>query len=145
MTTGEKIRTLRKELGLTQKQLAEKSGIIETTIRKYESGAQNPKLNNLQKLATAFDIPLNDLLFPDGIDREFEMICDTLSAAGYKIEQEIMADRYCVAPVEDPEAGVEIEYSDLVELCRVIITDAERKKNEYIQKRLAADLFGWKF
>lgn len=145
MTTGEKIRTLRKELGLSQKQLAEKSGIIETTIRKYESGAQNPKLNNLQRLATALDIPLNDLLFPDGIDREFEMICDTLSAAGYKIEQGIMADRYCVAPAEDPEAGVEIEYSQLVELCRAIIADAERKKNEYIQKRLAADLFGWKF
>ncbi len=145
MTTGEKIRALRKELGLTQKQLAEKSGIIETTIRKYESGAQNPKLNNLQRLATALDIPLNDLLPHDGIDREFEMICDTLSAAGYKIEQGIMADRYCVALAEDSEAGVEIEYSDLVELCRVIIADAERKKREYIQKRLAIDLFGWKF
>lgn len=145
MTTGEKIRTLRKELGLTQRQLAEKSGIIETTIRKYESGAQNPKLNNLQRLATALDIPLNDLLFPDGIDREFELICDTLSAAGYKIEQGIMADQFCVAPAEDPESGIEIEYSHLVGLCRAVFADAERRKNEYIQKRLAADLFGWRF
>lgn len=51
--SGEKIKSLRMERGLTQKQLAEKSGVIETTIRKYELGLQNPKVENLQKIAGA--------------------------------------------------------------------------------------------
>ena len=41
----------RKETGLTQKQLAEKSGISQGDISKLENGNANPSLRTLQPLA----------------------------------------------------------------------------------------------
>lgn len=60
--SGEKIKQLRLSRGLTQRQLSEKSGVIETTIRKYELGTQNPKTENLQKIATALGVPVYTLM-----------------------------------------------------------------------------------
>ena len=64
--SGEKIKQLRLGRGLTQRQLSEKSGVIETTIRKYELGAQNPKTDNLQKIATALGVPVYTLMDEPG-------------------------------------------------------------------------------
>jgi len=62
MTTGEKIKAHRLDRGLTQKSLAELCGMIEPTIRKYESGRANPKLETLKKIANALEVSVNDLL-----------------------------------------------------------------------------------
>ena len=56
MTVGEQIKTIRKKKGLTQKQLAELTGLIEPTIRKYESGQRTPKSDNLIKIAEALGV-----------------------------------------------------------------------------------------
>lgn len=69
MTVGEKIKSFRSLKQLTQKALADKSGISEISIRKYEAGERNPKPEQLKKIAAAlgigenifFDIPLNTL------------------------------------------------------------------------------------
>ena len=42
----------RKERGLTQKQLAEKTGITQADISRLERGSANPSLRTLQRLAT---------------------------------------------------------------------------------------------
>lgn len=57
ITVGKNIRRFRKEAGLTQKQLAEKTGIAEITIRQYESGKYKPKIDKLIKIADALNIP----------------------------------------------------------------------------------------
>lgn len=57
-TIGERIREARKARGMTQRELGERSGIAEPTIRKYESGRLNPKIETLQKLAEALDTPV---------------------------------------------------------------------------------------
>lgn len=62
MQAGEIIRKYRVEKGLTQKQLGEKCGIAEPTIRKYELNKLNPKYETLQKIATALDVPITELL-----------------------------------------------------------------------------------
>lgn len=62
MQAGEIIRKYRIEKGLTQKQLGEKCGIAEPTIRKYELNKLNPKYETLQKIATALDVPITELL-----------------------------------------------------------------------------------
>ncbi len=41
----------RKESGLTQKQLADKTGITQADISRLESGSANPSLRTLQRLA----------------------------------------------------------------------------------------------
>ena len=61
------IKSTRELRGMTQKQLAEKSGISEISIRKYESGDRKPKLEKIKKLANALSIPTT-LFDPDYLD-----------------------------------------------------------------------------
>ena len=49
----------RKESGLTQQQLAERTGISQADISKLENGNANPSLKTLQRLASAMDKKLN--------------------------------------------------------------------------------------
>lgn len=55
MSIAENIKHLRKEKKLTQKQLAEKTGIAVITIQNYEAGKYEPKNQNLRKLAAILD------------------------------------------------------------------------------------------
>lgn len=52
----------RQVLGLTQAQLAEKTGIIRQTIDKWEHGQRNPGVPSLKKLAAALDCSIQDLI-----------------------------------------------------------------------------------
>ena len=63
MTVGERIKKIRLEKGLTQKQLAEKCGLFDSTIRKYESGRQNPKIGTVEKIANALGVETSELLY----------------------------------------------------------------------------------
>lgn len=57
MTIGEKIRQVRKGLGMTQEQLAEKCGVATITIRQYESGRREPREGQIRRIAKALSIP----------------------------------------------------------------------------------------
>lgn len=59
MSIGEKIRQFRLDAGLTQKQLGEKAGIAEPTIRKYELNKLNPKIETLAKISKALNISIS--------------------------------------------------------------------------------------
>ncbi len=56
MPIGEKIKTFRELLGLTQIQLAELSKINVSTIRKYELGIRNPKPEQIERIANGLGI-----------------------------------------------------------------------------------------
>lgn len=58
MTTGQIMQAIRKEKGYTQKQLAEKCGLATGTIQQYELNKREPRREQLQKIATALDVPL---------------------------------------------------------------------------------------
>lgn len=62
MTTGQLIRFHRKRVGLTQKELGERAGIAEPTIRRYELGKLNPKYETLEKIAGALGILVTNLI-----------------------------------------------------------------------------------
>lgn len=66
MTIGEKIRTERILGGLTQKELGKRMGVDASTIRKYESGRLNPKLETVQKIAQALHIDISVLYGDSG-------------------------------------------------------------------------------
>lgn len=60
------IKQIRLEKNMTQKELSEKSGIAEITIRKLENDAsRNPSIGTVKKLADALDVPYVDLLDVD--------------------------------------------------------------------------------
>lgn len=58
MTVGQNIKAIRKERGLTQKELGEACGIDEANIRKYELGKANPKIETVEKIAKALGVPI---------------------------------------------------------------------------------------
>ncbi len=58
---GKRIKALRKEMKITQAELAKKTGIAEITIRQYESGMYLPKYDKLQKIAAALGVSVSDL------------------------------------------------------------------------------------
>lgn len=62
MTVGENIKEIRKEKGLTQKQLGDKCNINEANLRKYENGKQTPKIETIKKIADALEVPCTRLL-----------------------------------------------------------------------------------
>lgn len=62
MTIGERIRHIRQQKGMTQKQVADSCGMADSAIRKYESGSQLPKIETLQRIADALEIPITELL-----------------------------------------------------------------------------------
>lgn len=49
----------RKRTGMTQKQLAEKTGIAQSDISKFETGGGNPSLRTLQRLAAGMGTVLH--------------------------------------------------------------------------------------
>ena len=65
MTTGEKIRQLRKELGLTQEELGNLIGVKKAAINKYETGiVVNLKQDTIAALAKALHVSPVELLSP---------------------------------------------------------------------------------
>jgi transcriptional regulator with XRE-family HTH domain len=171
VSVGERIKHNRKRSNFSQKRLAELSGINTVQLSQYERGVKNPKYETLKKIAVALDVPLNNFVNPEEPDREYECISDTLNDAGYRLEPagigcgpDEKGDRYYIIPDDEkvfphwpkheddpvwpeypqiPSNVIEIQRWRLSEVFKMILVDAEKKKKEYIQKRLAAELFGW--
>lgn len=61
-TVGERIRHIRKDKGMTQKEFAEKIGISRSTLAGYETNQIEPSLNVIFKMAIKFDVPASYFL-----------------------------------------------------------------------------------
>ncbi len=61
MTVGENIKRIRKERGLTQKELGELCGINEVQVRRYEIGKANPKIETIDRIASALGVFIADI------------------------------------------------------------------------------------
>lgn len=59
--TGEEIKKERKKQNLTQKELAEKSGISRNALINYEAGTRIPPIDIQLKIANALDLNISDL------------------------------------------------------------------------------------
>lgn len=72
MTIGENLKRIRKEKGITQEQLAKMLDLSVMSIRRFESGAVEPKLKMINKIAEALGVKSSDLL----LDVAFELPSD---------------------------------------------------------------------
>lgn len=59
---GDKLRELRKQKGLSQEDLALKSGLHRTYISDIERGSRNLSLKNIEKIAKALELATKSLL-----------------------------------------------------------------------------------
>ncbi len=60
MTLGDKIYQLRTQAGLSQEELAEKTGVSRQSVSKWETDASIPELDKLIQLAKIFEITLDN-------------------------------------------------------------------------------------
>ena len=66
MSIGNKIKQLREERKMTQKDIAEILDVEPGTISKYESGTIEPSIESLKKLSETFNVTIDELLKEDG-------------------------------------------------------------------------------
>lgn len=72
------LKFLREQRGLSQNKLAEKIGVNQTTIARWEDDNRVPTIDNAIDVSEALNIPLSDLL---GIDLRFQ---DTMQKATFE-------------------------------------------------------------
>lgn len=69
---GKAIRRRRRELDLSQEELAERAELHRTYISNIERGELNPSLETMEKLVKALNITVSDLFANYGIEVESE-------------------------------------------------------------------------
>lgn len=79
---GSFLKTLRKEKGLTQEQLAEILYVSGRTVSRWETGTTMPELSILIQMAEFYDVELNEIL--DG-ERKGEVMNQELQETLYKV------------------------------------------------------------
>lgn len=130
MTVGEKIRAIRKKKKVTQKELAEKSGLSVRSIQDFEYGKIKPKLETLLKIALVLEVS------PYEIDESIDM----LNLWNTNTDIELLSRK--VKQLDDNPSQLDIlisirdEYGDMVastiENFLFLNTDGQQKASEYI-------------
>lgn len=62
MTVGDALKRFRKQMKLSQTDVAERLGMLQQTYSRYESGKFSPRADDLIKLADAYDVTTDYLL-----------------------------------------------------------------------------------
>ena len=62
MTIGERIKKARKNKGWSQSELGQVLGVSQQMIAQFENSKRRPKLETLDKIASALDVGVLDLL-----------------------------------------------------------------------------------
>lgn len=75
---GQRIHDRRTELGMTQEELAEKSGLTTQFISYAETGKRAMRSENLFKLSAALNVSVDYLLTGDIIDKDLLLISEKL-------------------------------------------------------------------
>lgn len=88
MSISENIKYLRKQKKMTQKELAEKSGLAIITIQGYESGKYEPKMESIYKLRKALDCNIYEILDkPDELRDHIEIVINNTDDISRKIQE----------------------------------------------------------
>ncbi len=104
MTLGKKIKTARKNAGLTQEQMAEKLMISRPAITKWELDKGIPDIENLKAISKLLDVSL-DYLLNDGEDIDLNVIKEPIDLSKYgkglkkKLKDKIVREKYPEAKI----------------------------------------------
>lgn len=121
---GKKVKDLRESKNFTTIELAEKSGVAQSTISQIENGKRNPSSHTLSKLAEALGTDLAGLLKSDKIDKKFIESNET-EVAGINEESALIK-----MPVPKNSMSIKGKYGDIVISVRSIERDDSTYKRE---------------
>lgn len=124
---GERLRMLRKNAGLTQRQLAEGSGFTTSVIARYEAGGSLPRPQAIEKLAAALGVPVSDL---DGSTDNAERIKlvnffnSLQDPKDFKAEARLSGDRVIITePNQEGVFKTEFSFETFAKIMRKSETD----------------------
>ena len=104
MDVGKKIKKFRTAQGLSQKELAQRSGMSEPAIRNYELGNRTPSDKQLEKIAGALGVSIYAISDPN-----LENYYGMMHALFY------LEDEYCIIPKEiDRQIYLSVENKNTV-------------------------------
>lgn len=129
MKLGEKIKEARKNVGLTQAELAERLCVSRQAVTKWESGQGIPDVENLRMLAGVLDVSI-DFLLDEGEDFNKAVIKEQIELSDYKKEGKLRSKQ---------EAVVYEKYSS----CEIIPLLAKKKSTK--SQKIVSELLGWVF
>lgn len=72
MRFADKLKTIRKQAGMSQEQLAEKLGVSRQAVTKWETDAGIPDIENIMAVSALFDISIDELLSTEKISKKQE-------------------------------------------------------------------------
>ena len=130
MTFSERLKKIREQKGLTQEQLAQRSGLSRRMIQKYESGVARPRFDASEKIASALEVPVSELLGENGT--LVAQAVEKYGSRGAKQAEELMSE------VTGLFAGGDLAEEDMDVMMKAI-TDAywiaKEKNKKYTPKR----------
>ena len=130
MTFNERLKKIREKKGLTQDQLAKRSGISCRMIQKYESGLSRPRFDAAEKLAAALEMQVSELLGESGT--LVAQAAEKYGSRGAKQAEELINE------VTGLFAGGEMAEEDMDVMMRAITEAywiAKEKNKKYTPKR----------
>lgn len=72
ITSGQAIKALRNNFKVSQNQLCKAIGISQTNLSAYENDHRNLGLETAVKLAVFFQVNIEDLIFPNGLEKDLQ-------------------------------------------------------------------------
>jgi transcriptional regulator with XRE-family HTH domain len=103
--TGQRLKTARKQKGMTQGELAKRLGVAQNTISRYELGNKSITLSTLYEIAQTLEIPISyffEMLSDETVANEFDALDERLREMAREIirsllqEQEQLIQNPCV-------------------------------------------------
>ena len=108
MSFPERLSSLRKELGFTQQQMADKIGMHVSQMKRYESGASQPTIEVFRRIALALNVSVDMLLFEPnerGPDERLKLQFEAVSKLDEKEREAVETMIAGVLPMHDAKRG----------------------------------------
>ena len=129
MNFSERLKKLRESKGLSQKELAERSGLSTRMVQKYEGGESRPRYEAAEKVALALEIPISQLLGEDNVF--VAQAAERYGSRGAKQAEKLMSE------VTGLFAGGEMAEEDMDTMMKAISDAywiAKEKNRKYTRK-----------
>lgn len=88
---GINLRAARQNAGMTQRELANKTGVTQNYIAQIEGGRRAPSLEVLVHLAESIDVQPADLLSGEGVTHELQRLIDIVGLERLRTELDELA------------------------------------------------------
>ena len=129
---GENLVYLRKQRGISQKQLAELLGTSPTNVNYWEKGKTKPKLQMINKISTVLNVPLSSLM-----DVEFDKY-----EVFIQYEHDNKGNFVGISQVVEPKSGVLPNYTIVCNQEKVDLSESEFQQfQEAIKKAVEFELY----